>query len=259
MDEKDLLSSKLVSKAYDDLLRPAMQTTGKIIDLVPRTIYAVLSPLEKFLFQKEYSLKETQKLLEEKLKDEDPENIQPPEPYVAVPALQAISYCYDNEALRNMYANLLAKAITKQYAHTVHPAFVEVIKQMSPDDAYTISCFKYSKNFPIADIRGYKNFNKDLQMYDNFTLLYSNLFLENSELNDFDRQSLSISSLHRLGLVSISNTTSLATSYSAFKDTELFKKIERRNRCTYEFKEIELSHGSVTLTDFGKAFIEVCI
>lgn len=52
-----------------------------------------------------------------------------PEAYVAVPALQAISYSMNSEELRNMYANLLAKAIDIDEKDKVHPAFVELIKQ----------------------------------------------------------------------------------------------------------------------------------
>lgn len=41
----------------------------------------------------------------------------------------------DSEELRNMYANLLAKAMNVDEKDKVHPAFVELIKQMAPREA----------------------------------------------------------------------------------------------------------------------------
>ena len=67
--------------------------------LLVRTIHAALSPLEKWVMQKEYNLAATKKLLEAKLQETPIENIITPPSYVAVPALQAISYCMDDEQL----------------------------------------------------------------------------------------------------------------------------------------------------------------
>lgn len=67
---------------------------------------------------------ETEKLLEQKLKNIDEEKIVSPESYVAVPAIQAISYSMNSDELRNLYANLLAKAMVTPTKDAVHPSFV---------------------------------------------------------------------------------------------------------------------------------------
>ena len=103
--------------------------------LVVRAIHAALSPLEKWVLEKEYNLAETKKLLEEKLKNTPVENIITPPAYVAVPALQSISYCMDDPQLRDMYAELLAHAMNSETVLNVHPTYVEIINQMSPFDA----------------------------------------------------------------------------------------------------------------------------
>ena len=46
-----------------------IEEVDKTSALVVRAIHAALSPLEKWVLQKEYNLSETKKLLEEKLKD----------------------------------------------------------------------------------------------------------------------------------------------------------------------------------------------
>lgn len=61
------------------------------------------------------------------------------EPYVAIPAIQQISYSYDSDELRDMYANLLANFMDKERSDLVHPSFVEVIKQLNPDEASSLN------------------------------------------------------------------------------------------------------------------------
>ena len=55
----------------------------------------------------------------------NPEKIVEPEPYVAVPAIQAISYAMNSDELRNLYANLLAKSMIKDTKDTVHPLLLK--------------------------------------------------------------------------------------------------------------------------------------
>jgi len=127
MEEKDLMKevAKEISKdVYNDVGKTVIKPTGALISLVPRAIKAALLPLEKWILNREYNLAETKKLLEEKLKDVPPELIESPEPHVAVPAFQYISYCMDNHVLRDMYANLLASSMNKIAKNNVHPSYI---------------------------------------------------------------------------------------------------------------------------------------
>lgn len=150
--------------------------TDKTTALIPRAIRAALSPLEKWILQKEYNLAETEKLLASKLNNVPVGNIITPPSYVAVPALQAIAYCMDDEQLREMYAELLTHAMNSETVDNVHPTFVEIIKQMSPYDAIVfrklvsqlvIPCvgIKYGNkqtkaSYPIQDIVAFGNLEK---------------------------------------------------------------------------------------------------
>lgn len=128
------VSKELVNKAYDDLVHPAACEVGKIIGRVPRAINAALSPIDMWIEKRENNVKAIKKLLEEELQNVDPNKIVPPEPYVAVPAIQAISYSMDSDELRQMYATLLSKAIYSDTKDSVHPAYTEIIKNLSPLD-----------------------------------------------------------------------------------------------------------------------------
>lgn len=123
-----------VPELYDDALKTTAQETGKTIALIPQTINAALLPLRKWIAFREYNMEETKKLIAKKLAHISDEKIVTPEPYVAVPALQAISYSMDSHELRELYANLLAKSMNSDTKDSVHPSFVDIIKTLSPLD-----------------------------------------------------------------------------------------------------------------------------
>ena len=117
---KELAKQVPIKEAYNDIAKSAMKSTGEIVGLIPRAINGALEPLHKWILQKEYNIDKIKILLEEKLKNINANEIVQPESFIAVPTIQAISYCMDNDDLRNMYANLLAASMvvsTKDYVH----------------------------------------------------------------------------------------------------------------------------------------------
>ena len=56
-----------IPTVQDDVLKQAVQESGKIFALLPRTINAALVPLQKWIAEKEYNLAETEKIFAEKL------------------------------------------------------------------------------------------------------------------------------------------------------------------------------------------------
>lgn len=53
----------------------------------------------------------------------------------------------DAEELRDMFANLLARSMDTATAGNVHPSFVEVIKQLTPDEARILSTMDRDATF----------------------------------------------------------------------------------------------------------------
>lgn len=52
-----------------------------------------------------------------------------------------------------MFANLIANSIDSTTAKNVHPAFVEILKNLSPEEARILRCFIYENSHPLVDIR----------------------------------------------------------------------------------------------------------
>lgn len=236
-----------------------IEEVDKTSALVVRAIHAALSPLEKWVLQKEYNLAETKKLLEEKLKDTSVENIITPPSYVAVPALQSIAYCMDDIQLRDMYAELLAHAMNSETVDNVHPTFVEIIKQMSPFDAVVFKeltktlvqpciSIKYMNkstraSYPIQDIVAFIDL-------DAFPLVSTQIALEN---------------LERLRLIEINKTSKYSNAekyeelkFSVKNVTNAFVEDNKQNFKVNEY-QIVYDEFVILIRGFGQFFARACL
>lgn len=83
-----------------------------------------------------------------------PEMLVAPPAAVAVPAMQALGYSLDEPELKKMYLDLLATASDSRRQGEAHPAFADVIRQLSPAEARALpSVISWPMNFPIAEVR----------------------------------------------------------------------------------------------------------
>ena len=251
-------NAEIVKEIYNDAAKPIVQPTAEIAGLVPRAVRAALAPLEKWIIQKEYNIAETKKLLEEKLKDVKPDNIKPPEAHVAVPALQYLSYCMDNEELRDMYANLLANSMNSVIKKGVHPGFVEIIKQLSPDEAKVMKYFSSNRTVPTITLRYERKSGDGIDVVKNFSIIGEIVGCEQPlDINMY------FDNLIRLGLLKASSTLSTLTNKELYDPLKSHPVIEKySNQKIFENSEFEKSaivEGYMSLTDFGEAFCNICL
>lgn len=264
-----------VEQVYSDLAKPTVVNTGKTLSLLPRAINAALSPLEKWILQKEYSVEETKKILEIKLKAIEPEKIVSAESYIAIPAVQALSYCMDSELLREMFATLLANAMNMEYKSRMHPAFVEIIKQLSPLDVMMIKNGLYlSSRNPLLRIFACEDVGEDdVEMVEAgmpefcTSELKSPVFSHYSESvcgieQDAKARSVSIYNLNRLGLINtgyyekIFHPEEYKVIYSELTNSQYYEK--QRLFAADNNHHLRLTRGYTSPTEFGKLFYDLC-
>lgn len=63
--------------------------------------------------------------------------VQPPRMEIAVPAIEAMRYC----RLRNELSALIATSMDRRTVHRAHPAFVDVLKQLTRDELALLALF----------------------------------------------------------------------------------------------------------------------
>lgn len=231
------LVSQTAGKTYNDLVHPTAQATGGIISFIPRTIRVWFNKWEKWILNGEYAIRETEKLLEEKLKHIPEDKIVEPEPYVAVPAIQQLSYSFDSEALRELYANLLASSMNIDKKDAVHPAFVDIIRQLTPSEAKLLSyIYECPYNSVLLRESGLYTVNNIQEGSYDVGLEVDDVFI-----NSIDRHTLSIclDNLMRLRLLTFQELVS--------SDPNTLKIIITETLYAY------------TLTDFSQKFCEICV
>ena len=256
-NEKMLELAKEVAKdVYADAGKPIAKPAGELLGLVPRAIRAALEPVEKWVLQREYNIAETKLLLEKKLANVQPELIEAPEAHIAVPALQYISYCMDNDELRDMYANLLANSMNKIVKRGVHPAFIEIIRQLTPDEARVLR-YLYAINYaPIIGLRAYKEEGKSVLAIPLFSNIAELCGCENAR--DSEKY---INNLTRLGLVKIRDDESLIDKslYDPLKAHPMIKSLSEHIKQKPNVSKVGIDEWYMELTAFGKSFCSICL
>lgn len=247
--------NSLIQDVYSDVLQPAAKQTGKLLEKLPRAINAALSELDIWISKRENNIDKTKKLLEHELENQNPEKIVSPDPYVAVPAIQAISYSIDSDELRSMYAKLLSKSMHVDYQQQVHPSFVDIIKNMSPLDCQvfkTIMKDGTTEQFPIYEVLEQISVGFIERLH----------ILTALDISTPNQIAISINNLTRLGLFISPETQGLI-------DESLYKEIEKSSHFKLiqdELKLLRIPNDKIkyvkkflSVTNFAHSFYEICV
>lgn len=247
------LVDETAGNVYSDLIQPTAKSIGNTLSLFPRTIGVWLGKWEKWIINGERSIELTKQAVQEKLARIPEEKLSEPEPNIAIPAIQQLSYCYDCEELRNMYANLLVSSMNIDTKSSAHPAFVDTIKQLTPDEAKFIKSLDYSYHFyPLVDIIAENDKNSFHYRLKNFTVRPI------AELVYPDSISTYIENLARLSIIEIHEETFINNAH-AYKEIENAEKISSLLKTNEEGYITKLKKKSYTVTDFGMSFISACV
>ena len=231
-----------------------VKETDKTLSLSPRAVRAVFSGLEIWTVKREYHVREVMQELEAKLQKYPEEEIVNPEMYVAVPTIQAMSYSVDAYEIKEMFANLLTKAMLKSQKDKVHPSYIEIIKQLDPYDAVLLKTIASRKVNPIADLM-IKVSDEDK----GHQTMFANVYDPYNQQLDVYKSSLSITNLARLGILSI-------PAFVFYIEDSLYDDLERQR---HDLQQELISKGSksiinlekkiIQVTPLGASFIDVCL
>lgn len=256
------IAKELAVKTYEDTAQPTLKATGEILELIPRAIRAALAPVEEWILHKEYQVKKVDKLLKEKLKNIPPEQIESPEPYIAVPALQAISYCMDNNELRDMYANLLASSMNKIVRDGVHPSYVEIIRQLCPDEAKILRHIAMEEYIPTISVYYGDASEGNIRIVKDFSDV--GYIAQCERPLDICKY---LGNLSRLGLIEIPDSSQ--TLHYSIADTRLYEPLENHTYIQSLISNANIPEGVkntpeivrnyASITDYGRGFCAICL
>lgn len=127
-----------LDKVYEDALSPAMKQIGKSLESVAKTSRFLLAPFD-YLAAQHDRWERYLKKVSEKVKEE---NLIEGHPQIVIPTLEGLSLVYENTLLGELFINLLANSIDKTKQDLAHPAFPNIIKQLSHDEAVVLFYLK---------------------------------------------------------------------------------------------------------------------
>lgn len=249
------MSGPVLAKAYDDLVHPVAEPVGEMLGYLPRTIRIGLSKWSQWIVNSEESLRRTGEALRDKASRIPEQRQCDPEPNVAVPAIMQVSYCYDSDELREMYANLLATAMDSLEKSHVHPGFVGIIQQLTPDEAKLLASLPHDQTSlsPVVDLR------RTVQGKTGFITLFRNYSRLCEGICEYPQQGPTyLENLARLKLVEIPDDLHLTddSPYEALINSEAVLEVQKSLPPN---THLDIHKKVVYLTNFGIEFIRCCI
>lgn len=240
---------------YQDAIQPAAKEAGKSLHLVTRAVNAALTPVEGLVWGVEKIRDFVRERVAEKLSNVPADEVQEPKPHIAVPAIEALRYTGAESELAELYANLLATSMDKATAYRAHPAFVDMIKNMSPDEAKIMNFLAQSGDQPLINIK------LILNEQGHFRIVHRHLSLIGikSRCAHPPLAANYLDNLERLGLIE--------TPDRFFTAENLYKEIEdhpqvviiKNSLSNVQGAKVEIEKLKIEVTDLGKQFIRACV
>lgn len=194
--------------------------------------------------------------LPRRLKHVPKERIVAPRPIVAVPAIEAIRLVGGEPELRAMFANLLAASMDSRTATQAHPAFVEIIKQMVPEEARLFAYLAKIQFVPLVTRATITSENPP--QYDVASMDYITSLAEDASIPE-DGIGTHIHNITRLGLIFITRDHALnpSSEYDRLLTSEAVRSFEESMR--KEGKKPVIFKHVLGLTNIGIQFSRVCL
>lgn len=226
-----------------------------------KTIHIALAPIAGLVWGYDTVREFVSTRVAEKLQRVPLDRIKTPEPHVVGPALEALRYTGHQETLRELYANLLATSLDADTCRNAHPSFVDMIKNMSPDEARLMRLFATGHAFPIVQVRAYEKVAAD--EYRVVMRCFSSVGRE-AGCTFPDLTPSYLDNLDRLGLIEVPGASGLGAPNLA--DLNLYESLEAADELAQlkaqqeaQGGRVEFMRGFVRPTDLGRQFCRACV
>jgi Abortive infection alpha len=256
-DHIDTAAEGLLPMLYKDALQPGVKQIGLALENVIGLVPALTLPA-KYLSEKARLLMSSHlERYRQKLADKQLEKLIPVAPEIAVPIIEKLAYTTDQN-LSALLIELLVKASQQQEVQKIHPSFIGIIANLSPDEARITGYLAKRINqndwldaHPVMELRrvhlrskGYNRLKGPISGWERFVEL------------DFDENVCAYAdNLARLGLFEIyfDKTLDKKNSY-----TEIKQMVTGIADSPIDGYIIQLFEGVMEFTDFGKMFLRAC-
>ena len=243
----------LLVEIYGDLAKPGVRQVGKALDTVLGLGNTVLWPVQWVNERTRMTLQQNLQKYRQKLENMADEEIVSVAPEIGVPIAEKLAYVADGR-LSDLYVELLATASKVNTVSHAHPSFVNVIDNLSPDEAVLLEEFVGESDMAFVSAKwvhpntGVYSFASELLI--DQLILSSLMFPGNLPAY--------ISNLAGLGIVTIHPERSVYES-SEYEYLEQYWRPLLPDTCEgHPERTLQFQNGVVCLTTFGRQFMDAC-
>ncbi len=234
---------------YKDALQPGAKQAGRAVETLGMAVNAILEPLRRMCWNYEQIESYLVPTLNDKLRDVPAEELINPTSQIAGPAIEALRFVADEPAMRELFANLIASSMNKQTANNAHPAFVEIIKQLSSQEAQILQAFNWCKDIEMVKFRRQpEGAETSWVPLDGFYVTLDKLeFFRNKELLT------ATTNIRRMGLCVIGGRKDATTFFDARYAPQ---NLEVTDKYKHPWR---MDVSGLLLTSFGLRFFDSCV
>ncbi|CAI1916817.1 Uncharacterised protein [Serratia marcescens] len=238
----------------DDSVKRSAKNLGESALIVTSTVKNCLLPLAalNFGFEKArcYFSEKFQTDISKKTESISKDDIIEPKASIVGPALQGLAFSHDEDDLKELYLQLIASSMNKSMEKETHPAFVEIIKQLSADEVPILNLYiKHSLNAAIVNITSKSENGGVRTLYRNLLNLY-----KGDEVHVDSKISSYVDNWIRLGLVGVNYEKSLRGDdvYNSFIERPEFLQAQEEEENSG--RVVSIQKGALYRTSFGAQF-----
>ena len=243
---------------YQDAIQPAARDVGRSLEIVAKTVRVALAPLSALVWGYEHISDYLVHRLSERFKDIPRERIKAPKASVAGPAVEALRFSGQDPDLREMYANLVGTAMDHNTASLAHPAFVEIIRQLSPDEARIITYMSKNpiKPVPVVSLM-IETKPPDFSPGYIAHQPYVSLIAEQAKCESADLCDVYLNNLARLGLIELKlGRCGDIDNVEALHNSPV---VQKHLSSGYDTAKFFVQDYGTIFTAFGHKFLDACV
>ncbi len=245
--------------AYQDAIQPAARELGRSIEVIAKTVRVALAPLSALVWGYDQISDYLDRRLSERFRNIPRERIQTPRASVAGPAVEALRFSAQDPDLREMYAKLLGTAMDRNTATLAHPAFVETIRQLSPDEARILTHMAEDRYGPVPTVFLLTEMKSPTFPKGGYLTLRRNVSMvaEQARCEDCGLCAVYLDNLSRLGLVEIlrGRCGNVEAVEGLHKSPSVAKHLSDETEHFHPF----IRDYTIKFTDFGQQFLDACV
>jgi hypothetical protein len=233
----------LAGKIYDDAAAPSVKAAGSTLG---RVVRLALRPLELIVEGGERLMSR----VERKLAGVPEDRLLPPPATIAAPAALHYALLGDGDDvadLREMFENLLVTSMDRNTVASAHPAFVTMISQLTPDEAWILKSIDLNRT-DYALITAQMSGKTTSEALGFRTRVGIGAGIDEA------RQLQYISNLERLGILRISDDP--VANIEGFREYGL---LHDAIKSEFPGRHPKILNGSIQVTPLGRQFLITCV